>query len=156
MAFAQLTYRESLRDIEACLSAQSAKLYHMGLRQETERSTLADANEARDWRIHAEFAQPKKLSRTFAPHPLQECRDRQNIGFHYQQLRVVGSYHLYARQDTLAGGAVLQMDQAASAHQKVLRQLRECCEVTNLDRRIGRCPRRCSQEAPQSGRFALH
>ena len=57
MAFAQLTYRESLRDIEACLSAQSAKLYHMGLRQEIKRSTLADANEARDWRIHAEFTQ---------------------------------------------------------------------------------------------------
>ena len=57
MAFAQLTYRESLRDIEVCLSAQSAKLYHMGLRQETKRSTLADANEARDWRMHAEFAQ---------------------------------------------------------------------------------------------------
>ncbi|MHB1174498.1 MAG: IS4 family transposase [Sulfuriferula sp.] len=57
MAFAQLTYRESLRDIEVCLSAQSAKLYHMGLRQEIKRSTLADANEARDWRIHAEFAQ---------------------------------------------------------------------------------------------------
>lgn len=57
MAFAQLTYRESLRDIEACLSAQSAKLYHMGLRHEIKRSTLADANEARDWRIHAEFAQ---------------------------------------------------------------------------------------------------
>jgi hypothetical protein len=57
MAFAQLTYRESLRDIEVCLSAQVAKLYHMGLRQEIKRSTLADANEARDWRIHAEFAQ---------------------------------------------------------------------------------------------------
>jgi len=57
MAFAQLTYRESLRDIEACLSAQSAKLYHMGFRQSVSRSTLADANEARDWRIYAEFAQ---------------------------------------------------------------------------------------------------
>ena len=57
MAFAQLTYRESLRDIEVCLSAQLAKLYHMGLRQAINRSTLADANEARDWRIHAEFAQ---------------------------------------------------------------------------------------------------
>jgi hypothetical protein len=57
MAFAQLTYRESLRDIEVCLSAQATKLYHMGLRQEIKRSTLADANEARDWRIHAEFAQ---------------------------------------------------------------------------------------------------
>jgi IS4 transposase len=57
MAFAQLTYRESLRDIEACLSAQTAKLYSMGFRHEIKRSTLADANETRDWRIHAEFAQ---------------------------------------------------------------------------------------------------
>ena len=50
MAFAQVTYRESLRDIEASLSAQSAKLYHMGFRGPVRRSTLADANEARDWR----------------------------------------------------------------------------------------------------------
>jgi Domain of unknown function (DUF4372)/Transposase DDE domain len=57
MAFAQLTYRESLRDIEACLSAQAAKLYHMGFRQPVSRSTLADANESRDWRMYAEFAQ---------------------------------------------------------------------------------------------------
>lgn len=57
MAFAQLTYRESLRDIESCLSAQTAKLYHMGLREPVRRSTLADANESRDWRIYAEFAQ---------------------------------------------------------------------------------------------------
>ena len=57
LAFAQLTYRESLRDIEACLSAQSAKLYHMGIRSPIKRSTLADANERRDWRIYAEFAQ---------------------------------------------------------------------------------------------------
>jgi len=57
MAFAQLTYRESLRDIEACLSAQSHKLYHMGFQEPVRRSTLADANESRDWRIYAEFAQ---------------------------------------------------------------------------------------------------
>lgn len=57
MAFAQLTYRESLRDIEACLAAQAGKLYHMGFRDLAHRSTLADANEARDWRIYAEFAQ---------------------------------------------------------------------------------------------------
>jgi hypothetical protein len=56
MAFAQLTFRESLRDIEACLSAQASKLYHMGFREAVRRSTLADANEARDWRIYAEFA----------------------------------------------------------------------------------------------------
>ena len=57
MAFAQITYRESLRDIEACLSAQTTKLYHMGFRGPVHRSTPADANEARDWRIYAEFAQ---------------------------------------------------------------------------------------------------
>jgi len=57
MAIAQITYRKSLRDIEACLSAQSAKLYHMGLQGPIRHSTLADANEARDWQIYAEFAQ---------------------------------------------------------------------------------------------------
>jgi hypothetical protein len=57
LAFAQLTYRESLRDIEACLRAQSAKLYHLGIRGTVSRSALADANERRDWRIHFEFAQ---------------------------------------------------------------------------------------------------
>ena len=57
MAFAQLTYRESLRDIEVCLQAQAEKLYHMGFRQPVARSTLADANELRDWRIWADFAE---------------------------------------------------------------------------------------------------
>jgi transposase len=56
MAFAQLTYRESLRDIETCLSVQASKLYHMGFSEPVRRSTLADANEARDWRIYAELA----------------------------------------------------------------------------------------------------
>ena len=57
MAFAQLTYRESLRDIEACLLAQPSKLYHLGFRGNITRSNLADANEGRDWRIYADFAQ---------------------------------------------------------------------------------------------------
>ena len=57
MAFAQLTYRESLRDIEVCLAAQQAKLYHMGIREPVARATLAKANELRDWRIYADFAQ---------------------------------------------------------------------------------------------------
>ena len=57
MAFAQLTYRESLRDIEACLRSQSTKLYHMGIRGGMSRTTLAKANEQRDWRIYADFAQ---------------------------------------------------------------------------------------------------
>lgn len=57
MAFAQLTFRESLRDTVICLNAQSAKLYHMGLRGTVARSTLAEANEGRDWRLYAAFAQ---------------------------------------------------------------------------------------------------
>lgn len=57
LAFAQLTYRESLRDIEACLRAQQRKLYHMGFRGKVARNTLAHANEVRDWRIYADFAQ---------------------------------------------------------------------------------------------------
>jgi hypothetical protein len=57
MAFAQLTYRESLRDIEACLRSQATKLYHMGFRSTAARNTLANANSVRDWRIHADFAQ---------------------------------------------------------------------------------------------------
>ena len=57
MAFAQFTYRESLRDIEACLRSMGGKLYHMGFRGKVARSTLADANENRDWRIFADFAQ---------------------------------------------------------------------------------------------------
>jgi hypothetical protein len=56
MAFAQLTYRESLRDIECCLRAMQDKLYHMGIRGKVSRSTLADANEKRDWRIYSDFA----------------------------------------------------------------------------------------------------
>src|SRR5262252_10262823 len=57
MAFAQLTYRESLRDIEACLRSAGSKLYHMGIRSRVSRNTLANANQIRDWRIYADFAQ---------------------------------------------------------------------------------------------------
>jgi hypothetical protein len=57
MAFAQLTYRESLRDIECCLRSRHKKLYHMGIKGKVSRSTLGDANEARDWRIYSDFAQ---------------------------------------------------------------------------------------------------
>src|SRR5215471_15659493 len=56
MAFAQLTYRESLRDIEVCLAAHQKHLYRSGFRSVVKRSTLADANDARDWRIYADFA----------------------------------------------------------------------------------------------------
>ena len=69
MAFAQLTYRESLRGIEVCLRAQESKLYHMGIRSGISRSTLADANEQRDWRIYADFAQSLiKIARPLYQH----------------------------------------------------------------------------------------
>src|SRR5438876_12160497 len=57
MSFAQFTYRESLRDIEACLRSLGGKLYHMGFRSKIAKPTLADANAIRDWRIYADFAQ---------------------------------------------------------------------------------------------------
>src|SRR3977135_1566507 len=72
MAFAQLTYRESLRDIEACLRSSPHKLYHMGIRGRVSRSTLADANETHDWRIFADFAQ-RLITITrplYASHPI--------------------------------------------------------------------------------------
>ena len=72
LAFAQLTARESLRDIEVCLRAHQAKLYHLGIRGAVARSTLADANEQRDWRIYAEFAQRliATARRLYADEPL--------------------------------------------------------------------------------------
>jgi hypothetical protein len=71
MAFAQLTWRESLRDIETCLRALGAKLYHSGIRKPTPRSTLADANETRDWRIFADFAEVliQQASKLYASEP---------------------------------------------------------------------------------------
>jgi hypothetical protein len=72
MAFAQLTYRESLRDIEACLNSQPEKRYHLGVRGNVSRSTLADANEQRDWRIHCDYAQAliRIARRLYADEPL--------------------------------------------------------------------------------------
>jgi len=72
MAFAQITYRESLRDIEACLASQPGKRYHLGLRGNVTRSNLADANERRDWRIHCEYAQSliRIARRLYAKEPL--------------------------------------------------------------------------------------
>jgi hypothetical protein len=69
LAFAQLTYRESLRDIEVCLAAQPKKLYHCGFSGPVKRSTLADANESRDWRIYRDFAQSLiKIARPLYAH----------------------------------------------------------------------------------------
>lgn len=305
MAFARLTYRESLRDIEVCLLAQAAKLYHMGFREPIKRSTLADANEARDWHIYADFAQvlirqaralyaqdrfsvdlsnavyaldsttidlclsmfpwalfrstkaavtmhtlldlwgaipsfihisdgklhdvnildllapeagafyvmdrgyldverlstlhqahaffsdpsqvqprraasvlgagrshdrdplrpdhrlqwlpePPALSGTPAPHPLQGNQHRQDAGLLDQPRHAPGADDLHDLQEPVAGRTVLQVDPAASADQAVLRHVRECGDVANLDRRVGLGPRRHHQKAPQTSGFALH
>ena len=73
MAFARLTYRESLRDIEVCLAAQASKLYHMGFSRPIPRSTLADASERLDWRIYAEFAHVliRRARKLYAGDPLE-------------------------------------------------------------------------------------
>jgi len=78
MLFAQLTYRESLRDIEACLAAAPEKIYHLGFTGPVARSTLADANERRDWRIYADFAQVliAEARRLYADEPLDVELDR--------------------------------------------------------------------------------
>jgi len=78
MAFAQLTYRESLRDIEACLGSLQGKLYHLGFRSKVARSTLADANESRDWRIFADFAQRliTTARRLYASEPMGVALDQ--------------------------------------------------------------------------------
>ena len=81
MAFAQLTYRESLRDIETCLSVHASKLYHMGFRQPVRRSTLADANERRDWRIHAAVGPA-------AHHPGEDAVRRRRTGVGPDQYRL--------------------------------------------------------------------
>src|ERR1019366_9324728 len=77
MAFAQLTYRESLRDIESCLRALQSKLYHMGFRGKGSRSTLAGANESHDWRIFADLAQVL----TAIARPLHAC-DLMGVDLH--------------------------------------------------------------------------
>src|ERR1700686_3069395 len=305
VAFAQLTWRESLRDIETCLSVQPSKLYHMGFREPVRRSTLADANEGRDWRVHAELAQrliiqarklyasedlgldlantvyaldsttidlclavfpwahfratkaavkmhtlldlrgnipsfihvsdgklhdvhaldlllpeagaiyvmdrgyvdfarlrglhlrrrllrrPRQiehecpsrlfgadrpgdgdhlrsdhrarrslhqpaLPRTPAAHPVARCRVGENPGVPHQSVRFAGHDRLRPLQEPMAGRAVLQVDQAASADQAVLRDIRKRGENPDLDRRLGLRPRRHRQEAPQARSLALH
>ena len=95
MAFAQLTYRESLRDIEACLSAQPAKLWHLGFGRPVRRSTLADANEVRDWRIYAEFAQRliAQARRLYIGESLMWTAPRVNGQLQHPQRDAVTSVH---------------------------------------------------------------
>ena len=95
------------------------------------------------------------LPRTSAAHPLQGPRVRQDAGLHHQQLLASGRHHLRALQKPLAGGTLLQVDQAASSDQAVLRHVGERGEDADLDCRLGLRPRRHRQEAPRPGRLAL-
>ena len=274
MAFAQLTFRESLRDIEACLRAQRSKLYHLGMRSPVARNTLANANAVRNWRIYADFAQsligiarrlyvnepfgvdlqdtvyaldttnidlslavfpwtPYQHSRAaIRLHTLLDLRgnipsfihisggrlhevnvldqllpepgafyimDRGYLDFaRLYGLDQAGSFfvtrakrnmnarrlysaavdretglicdqtialnnfyaarahHLRALQESLAGGAVLQVGEAAPGHQAFLRHLRQRSEDPGLDRRIGLCARRDHQEGTAIGRIVAY
>ncbi len=98
--------------------------------------------------------QPQGLPQASASYPLQGFRDRQNAGFPDQQLHLADRNYLRVLQGAFAGGTVLQVDQSVFAHQEIPRYIRKCGEVANLDRRVGLCPRRPNQKAPQSGCIA--
>ena len=91
MAFAQLTFRESLRDIEACLRAHSTKLYHLGIRGNVARNTLANANATRDWRIYGDFAQSidRHRARLYAEEPLRHRFERDGLRARFDHHRSV-------------------------------------------------------------------
>jgi len=135
MAFGQLTYRDSLRDIEACLRAMQDKLYHAGFRARICRNTLAVANEKRDWRIYADFAQ-------ILIQPIARSRNRKADPS--------------ALPQPLAGRALLQVDQAAPPDQSLLWHLGQRGEDPDLDRDLGLCARGHSQEAARQQAKSLH
>jgi exodeoxyribonuclease VII large subunit len=97
-----------------------------------------------------------RTTRPSAPHPLQGPETGKTLVFLTNNFDLAGHDHLRALQEPLAGRTVLQVDQAASSDQTFLRYVGECGQVANLDRRVGLCPRRHRQEAPQSRRLALH
>src|SRR5882762_8485065 len=137
LAFAQLTYRESLRDIAACLRAQQPKLYHMGFRGQLSRTTLAHANEHRDWRITDRSAHVPALSRSLATHPLFRCREGLPTDLLDQQFSPSRFDDRPVVPGTLESGIVFSLDQTAPAHQGFLRHLGERGEDPSLGGLIG-------------------
>ena len=160
MAFAQLTYRESLRDIEVCLRGNRSKLYHMGIRSHVARSTIADANEARDWRIYADFAQVliSRARKLYAGEDFGVELDNTVYALDATTIDLCLSRHhpCATVQSEVASRTLLQMDQAASAHQEVLRHERERGQDANLDRRLGLRPRGDHQEGTPTRRDSPH
>lgn len=145
MAFGQLTYRESLRDIEACLRALEGKLYHMGIRARVSRNTLAVANEKRDWRIYAEFAQIliHEARRLYVDEPFLADLEETVYALDSTTVDLCLSLFPWARFRTTKA-AVKLVDQAAPADQVLLRRVGQRGEDPNLDRnlhlRAGRHP----------------
>jgi hypothetical protein len=161
MAFAQLTWRESLRDIEVYLTANQTKLFHMGIKNIPARLTLADALAQRDWHIYHALAMrlitrarnlycadtlnieldatvyaldatPPLLPRALAPHSIQRPRLGQNLGLSDQQHQLATFDHRCLVQEPLAGRAVLQMDQTAPANQTIFGYERKRGQDANL------------------------
>ena len=117
---------------------------------------LLDRHHLRPDHLPGRLLHPSGLPRTSAAHPLQGPRVRQDAGLHHRQLLASGRHHLRALQKPLAGGTLLQVDQAASSDQAVLRHVGERGEDADLDCRLGLRPRRHRQEEPRPGRLALH
>ena len=98
LVFAQLTFRESLRDIETCLRAVGPKLYHVGFRGKISRSTLADANRTHDWRIWADFAQVliRRARQLYAKEPLA-------VELQGHRIKILGKQELFEKSDVPGG-----------------------------------------------------
>ena len=152
LAFAQLTYRESPRDIEAYLRALQSKLYHMGIRGRCSRNTLAQANERRDWRIYADFAQVViHVARSlYANDEFGAVSQRRLVSLTNNfELPALTIAKLYKRRWQV--GLYLQVGQRAPQDQRLLRHFRERGEDSGWDCYIRICARRNRQEKAPPG-----
>ena len=176
MAFAQLTFRESLRDIEACLRSRTEKLYHMGIRGQVSRNTLANGNAMRDWRNHADFAQRLIgiARRLYINEPFGV--DLANTAYALDSTTIHLSLSLFPWAPFRTTKAAVKMhtlldwqgnipsfihisdgklhdvnilDQNAFAREGILRNLGKRSEVANLDRRVSLRAGRHHQKASQ-------
>ncbi len=137
LAFAQLTWRESLRDIEACLNARASQLYHLGLRQQVRRSTLADALAVRDWRIFAELAQHLigQARRLYATEPLARELDQTIYALDASIIDLCLSVYPWARFDAARSGVKIhtQLEVHSALPAQLLVSLATFQEVLWLD-----------------------
>ena len=118
LVFAQLTWRESLRDIEACLNARATQLYHLGLREAVKRSTLADALDLRDWRIFADLAQHlvAQARRLYANEPMVLDLDQTIYALDASVIDLCLSLYPWARFDALRSGIKIHTQLELHSH----------------------------------------